>query len=158
MSLLTHAVSAPANQLRLLAMEIDHPELDEPLRYVRDTRGWTAVGAEYPAAGFTASAAGVDDSGIDSRQISVADPDRQLLQLLLALRAEGNLTPITVTLREFLSDDPATAVTEIELQLSGPSFDPQTLTFEFIASSAGYNLRDAPWRRFTSTNSQGLVR
>lgn len=149
--------------LTVYLLELSHPSWAAPLRYAEDTRDWTvtledgATVATFTATGFDAEAAAADDSGIDTRQLSVPDPTRVLWRAIEALRGSDLAGPapgITATMRVYDSADLSAPLTVSALTLQDPVRD--DIAVSFTATTADTINRDAPTRKFTWENSPGL--
>lgn len=153
----THAVTAPSGELDLVCVTLTHPVWGVTLRYVLDTQDRTIDGDLYVSTGFDADAAGTDDTGIDSRGISIPDLDLTLWRLLEGLAEVGSTVPVTVTISVYLSTDlSAPAIEPAVLKMASPSRSGRTVTFD--ASSVDTVNRDAPSRKFTWSSNPGLRR
>jgi hypothetical protein len=161
MSLTEHIVTAPAGEREVLLVRLNHPTWGTPLRYADDVEDWTVTDEESNSATFTATGADADgeptdDTGIDSRGISVPDPDIILWRRFEVLSQAGDSTPVEVTVYRYLSSDLTEPAAYAILSLTSPSRDGRVVSFE--ASNANAVNRDAPPRRYTYSNSPGLRR
>ncbi len=152
-----YAVSATYGDRALVLVTISHPTFATVLRYVDDTQDWTIGGNVYSAMGVDADFAPTDDSGVDSRSVTVPDPDLVLWRRLEKLSRTGDNQPVTVTFYvRLVSDTTVDAIEPSVLRMASPSRDGRMVTFE--ASTVDTVNRDAPSRKFTWANSPGLRR
>ena len=159
MTLFTHAVAVPADELHLVLIEI--PDLDggAPLRYAEGLTAETvtledASVATFPASGFEAEAEAVDDSATAQRSFTVPDIGGLLWS---RIRANiGRRTPLRVIVRQYLSTDLSEPVSVTPLEMQRPSRDDESDAISFTAVSVDPINRDAGMSKFTYTNSPGL--
>lgn len=161
MSLQEHIVTAPAGERDVLLIKLDHEAWGAPRRYADDVADWTVTDETSASVTFTATGAEADgeptdDTGIDSRGISLPDPDLELWRLFEGLSQTGDARPVEVTVYRYLSTDLTEPAAYAILTLTAPSRDGRTVSFE--ASNANTVNRDAPSRRYTYSNSPGLRR
>ena len=158
MSFAEHAVTAPAGEIALACLKISHPTWATVIRYVLDTRDWAIPGdGTYIATGLDVESAGTDDTGIDSRSVSVPDMDLTLWKRIERLGIDGNNVPITVVVTVYASTDLTTPIIPAaSFKLANPVRDGRTVSFE--ASTVDTVNRDAPVYKFTWANSPGLRR
>jgi hypothetical protein len=157
MSFAEHAVTAPAGEVAGCLVKINHTTWATPLRYALDTRDWVVADGTYVSTGLDVDGPGTDDSGIDTRSITVPDLDLVLWKRLEKLSRTGNTNPVEVTISIYLSTDLSTPVVgPAVLKMANPSRSGRIVTFE--ASSEDLVNRDAPTHRFTWANSPGLRR
>jgi hypothetical protein len=144
-----------------LAVRLQHPAWALERWYVDDVEPWTfddENGDPVTAqpTGLDADGEPTDDTGIDSRGISVPDPELILWRLFEYLSKTGNTTPVEVTVYRYLSSDLTAPAAYAVLTLTGPNREGRVVSFE--ASNANTVNRDAPSRRYTYSNSPGLRR
>lgn len=154
----THAVSGTAGERSAALVKIDHPTWPYPLLYADDVEDWVIPGdGTYEAIGADPDGAPTDDSAIDSRSVTLPDPDMVLWRRLEKLSRTGSAIPVTVTISVYLSTDLTTPALEPSvLRMASPSRDGRMVSFE--ASTTDVVNRDAPTREFTWANSPGLRR
>lgn len=164
MTLQTNIVTSPAGERNVLLVKLDHEAWGAPKRYADDVNDWTVTDEESNSVtflggekkGLDADGEPTDDTGIDSRGISIADPDLVLWRLFEGLSTTGDTRPVEVTVYRYLSTDLTEPAAYAVLTLTGPSRDGRVVSFE--ASNANTVNRDAPSRRYTYSNSPGLRR
>lgn len=150
----------------LYALELSSPLWPAPLRYALDTQAWTVThegggSFVYPALPFDAEAASQDESGGDTRQFRVPDPDRTLWRYCEAgigeVDGDGLPIPTRATLRTYALSNLSAPLTVARLELHAPQLI-DGLAVAFSAQSPDFADRDAAGERFTTTNSPGLRR
>jgi hypothetical protein len=158
MSFEEHAVTAPAGEVAGCLVKINHTTWATPLRYALDTRDWIIPGdGTYVSTGASADGPGTDDTGVDSRAITIPDLDFVLWKRLEKLSRTGSTSPVIVTVSVYLSTDLTTPVLgPTELRMASPTRSGRIVQFE--ASTVDVVNRDAPTNRFTWANAPGLRR
>lgn len=162
MTLQTHITQGnPSGETDVLAVRLSHAAWGSELWYVDDVVAWSfddENGDPVTAQPTGADADGepTDDTGIDSRQITLPDPDLSLWRRLEELSTSGDTRPVEVTVYRYLSTDLTGPAAYAILTMSGPSRDGRLVSFE--ASNANVLNRDAPTIRYTYSNSPGLRR
>lgn len=162
MSFERHVVGAPAGEILVVLLKLMHPTWGTPLLYAFDNRDWIVTDENdeeqtFPEAIGECDAAPTDDTGIDSRRVTIHDLQLTLWRRLERLSRTGEIQPVDVTVYTYLSTDttqPAQA--PAVLQMASPSRRARIVTFE--ASTINTINRDAPTRKFTWANSPGLRR
>jgi hypothetical protein len=161
MSLQTHITQAPAGETDVVLVRLRHEAWPTDLLYADDVVDWTVIDDEsnsvtFNQTGLDADGEPTDDSGIDSRQVSVPDPNLVLWRRLEALSKAGDTRRVEVTVFRYLSSDLTEPAAFAILAMVGPSRNERLVSFE--ASNANVQNRDAPTRRYTYANSPGLRR
>jgi hypothetical protein len=162
MSLQTQIVAAVAGVRELIAVRLRHEAWPVDRLYVDDVEDLSADDEDGNPVTFLAMGADVDgeptdDTGIDSRGISVPDPENVLWKLLEGLSLTGDTRTVEATVFRYTTDDLTAPASEpAVLTVTAPSRDGRVVTFE--ASNANTVNRDAPSRRYTYSNSPGLRR
>lgn len=87
----------------LILLEIDHDDLDDPLRFVDNTEDVTSNGDTYTAYPFLIDIPADDSDRLPSVQLSIDNIDRSILEAL-----RGIDSPPTVNLSVILNSDPDT--------------------------------------------------
>lgn len=160
MSFVEYAVTAPAGDREVIAVRLRHAAWPATRYYVDDVVAWDVEDEEGDEVTFTPTGADADgeptdDTGIDSRGISLPDPENVLWRLFEGLSQTGDARPVEVTVFRYGSDS-VTPLAYAVLTLTGPSRDGRTVSFE--ASNANTVNRDAPSRRYTYSSNPGLRR
>lgn len=161
MSLSEHIVTAPAGERDALLVRLRHAAWPTDLWYVDDVEAWSVDDEDgdpvtAQPTGADADGEPTDDTGIDSRGISVPDPEMILWRRLENLSKTGDTRTVEVTVYRYLSSDLTAPAAYAVLTMTGPSRDGRVVSFE--ASNANTVNRDAPSRRYTYSNSPGLRR
>lgn len=161
MTLATHITQAPAGETDVVLIRLRHAAWPNDLRFADDVVDWTVTDEESNSVTFTATGADADgeqtdETGIDSRGITLPDPDLTLWRRLEDLSQNGDSRPVEVTVYRYLSNALTVPAAYAILSMTGPSRNDRLITFE--ASNANVLNRDAPTRRFTYSNSPGLRR
>lgn len=162
MSLRTHITQGnPSGERDVVLIKLDHEAWGAPLRYADDVADWTVTDEESASVTFTQTGADADgeptdDTGIDSRQVTLPDPALILWRRLEALSQTGDTRPVEVTIYRYLSTDLTEPAAYAILSMTSPSRDGRLVSFE--ASNANVLNRDAPTIRYTYSNSPGLRR
>lgn len=159
MSLAIHSASGTPGELDLLLIQINHPAWATPLRYAVDTRDWTVTLEDsttvlFPKMGGTSEGPPTDDTGVDLRNVQVADPDNVLMKRLEQL--VGDVREVEVKLYQYLTTDLTQPETYGVFAMANPSRADRVVSFE--ASTLNTINRDAPTEKFTYDNSPGLRR
>jgi len=99
---------APSNVIDLLTMQIDHPELDEPVRLVDDHNDLvakieTGETVTYTRFAFEAVEPEVNVAGQPELSITIDGASAEISRLLDSL--SGDTNPLPVTLRAYRSDN-----------------------------------------------------
>lgn len=144
----------------LTVIEIRHSILlAEPLRYALDHRDWTVTDENgdpqtFISQGFDAESADLNNEGVDSRQLAVADPDLALWDVIND--NIGGTEPVTIIQREYDKADTSAPISVSVMQLDGASLSMGNVV-SLSASTSELNFA-APYLRFTSANSPQLRR
>lgn len=161
MSLQTNFTQAPAGELDRVFLRLRHESWALDLWYVDDVVAWNVDDEEgnpvtAQPTGLDADGEPTDETGIDSRGISVPDHDFTLWRLFETLKNTGNTVPVEGTAYRYLSSDVSQPAAYVVLSLSKPSRDGRLVSFEL--SNANVLKRSAPPRLYTYSNSPGLRR
>ena len=161
MTFATHATQAPAGVVDTLVVRLSHAAWPNDLWYVDDVVERTfddEDGNPVTAQPTGASADGepTDDTGLDSRQVVLPDPDMTLWRRLEALSQDGDERTVEVGLYRYISDSLTAPTVYAVLTMVAPSRDGRMVSFE--ASNANVLNRDAPPRRFNYSDNPGLRR
>jgi hypothetical protein len=160
-SLQEQIVTALAGVREVVAVRLTHEAWVADRLYVDDVEDWSVDDENgdpvtFLATGVDADGEPTDETAIDSRGISLPDPENVLWRLIEQLSQTGDTRPIEATVYRYVSDDLTAPAAYAVLTLTAPSRDGRVVTFE--ASNANTVNRDAPPRRFTYSGNPGLRR
>jgi hypothetical protein len=161
MSLQEQIVTALAGVREVVAVRLSHEAWGIAQYYVDDVQDWSVddengTPVTFFATGVDADGEPTDETAIDSRGISLPDPENILWRLIEQLSQTGDTRPIEATVYRYVSDDLTQPAAYAVLTLTAPSRDGRVVSFE--ASNANTVNRDAPPRRFTYSGNPGLRR
>jgi len=112
------------DQVFLTLVEIAHPGISAPLRFVNDTRPLTHGGQSYEPAGFTFRLPEDVEDNVPAGQIVLDNTDRRIIQAVRGL----NTAPL-ITVKIVLADSPDTIeLGPMNFALRQFSYDAGTVT------------------------------
>jgi hypothetical protein len=161
MTLASHITTQPADELRIVLLEINGAGWPAPLRFAESITDYTVTleGALGVATflgwtGFDATEGAADDAVLDQRQLEVPDMDLVFWRRIETNRGTDNA--IEVIVRQYLSSDLSAPISVRQLQVSSPSREGRSV--KFGAVSPDPSNRSAPAIKYTWANSAGLRR
>lgn len=113
--------SAPTNVVILETLEIDHEDLAEPIRLVRNRENLTftledASSYEFEGAAFRMALPAAGDNGVQDLMLAIDNTDQRLTDFVNTVKA--SIAPVTCTYRPYRSDD-----------LTTPQMDPPLVLY-----------------------------
>jgi hypothetical protein len=119
------------NQVLLLALEIDHADLADPIRIVNNNENVTYDGETYSAFPFELNLPIDSDDRPASMSFTISNIDRSIVELIRSID-----TKATVIVRVLLYGSPCTLESELpEFNMSQVTYDENVVTCEFVLES-----------------------
>lgn len=118
-------LATSADEPFLILLEIQHAELDEPVRVVNDTQAITAGGNDYVACPFEITLPDDVDQQVPKAQLRVDNIGRELTQWLEYSRGGKGATCRII---QCLRSDPDVLEYDMTLDMTGISVDNLTVT------------------------------
>jgi len=114
-----------ADEFPIIRLQIDHADLETPIRVVNDREDLTSGGHLWQACGFTVAMPSQPETGAPTAQLAVDNVSRELVYWVdTSNGAQG----ATATLSQVLRSDPDTVEWSLKLNLSNVSMNNQVVT------------------------------
>jgi hypothetical protein len=144
------AMAAQTDELYLVLLQVDHPNLGSPLRFVNNSQDVTSNGNVYTAYPFEAVMPDDVEEKEPTAELRIDNVSRDLMDEVRTL-----IDPPTLTLSVILDSSPNTIEWgPLDLETSGVTYDAHTITFRLVYSAFGRE--PFPYLVFDTINFPGM--